>query len=142
LLHDIQEKIVYQAKHIGGIAKLQSFCETAHNVGFGWAWIDTCCIEHNNVELQESVNSMLIWYRYSALTIIYLSDIRGPGRHACLTYGVKVGRFEPESPSGDSLAKASGANESIDMDTRALELIARLRQPLCVLGLAKQRGGE
>jgi len=101
-----------------------------------------CCIEHNNVELQESVNSMLIWYRYSALTIIYLSDIRGLGRHACLTYGVKAGRFEVESPSDGSLGKASGANEAIDMDTRALELIARLRQPLCVLGLAQQRGGE
>jgi len=76
LLRDIKDKKVYEAKHIGGIAKLQSFCETARNAGFGWAWIDTCCIDqNNNVELQESVNSMFIWYRHSALTIIYLSDV-------------------------------------------------------------------
>ena len=67
---------MYEAKHIGGITKLQSFCETARNTGFGWAWIDTCCIDqNNNMVLQESVNSMFIWYRYSALTIIYLSDV-------------------------------------------------------------------
>jgi len=29
LLCDIQDKIVYEGKHIGCIAKLQSFCETA-----------------------------------------------------------------------------------------------------------------
>jgi hypothetical protein len=51
-------------------------------------------------------------------------------------------RFEPESPSGDSLAESSGANESIDLDTRALKLIAHLGQPFSVLLLAQQRGGE
>jgi hypothetical protein len=76
LLHDIQGKVVYYLNPVGGILKLQSFCTTARDMGYRWAWIDTCCIDQtNNVELQQSVNSMFIWYRHSALTIIYLSDV-------------------------------------------------------------------
>ncbi|KAG2083436.1 heterokaryon incompatibility protein-domain-containing protein [Suillus cothurnatus] len=76
LLHDIQDKVVYELDSIDSIAKLQSFCEITRDAGFLWAWIDTCCIDQtNNVELQVSVNSMFIWYRHSALTIIYLSDV-------------------------------------------------------------------
>ncbi|KAG1768815.1 hypothetical protein EDD22DRAFT_211246 [Suillus occidentalis] len=76
LLHDIQGKVIYDLDPIGGIAKLQSFCVTARDKGYRWAWIDTCCIDQtNNVELQQSVNSMFIWYHHSALTIIYLSDV-------------------------------------------------------------------
>ncbi|KAG1766148.1 hypothetical protein EDD22DRAFT_1011813 [Suillus occidentalis] len=29
----------------------------------------------NNVEREESINSMFVWYRHSALTIVYLSDV-------------------------------------------------------------------
>ncbi|KAG2337663.1 hypothetical protein BDR05DRAFT_969966 [Suillus weaverae] len=76
LLQDIQGKIVYELDPVGGITKLQSFCKTAHNLGYRWAWSDTCCIDKsNNVELQESVNSMFIWYHHSALTVVYLSDV-------------------------------------------------------------------
>ncbi|KAG2357192.1 hypothetical protein BDR07DRAFT_1612658 [Suillus spraguei] len=67
---------VYDLDPVGGIAKLKSFCETARNKGYRWAWVDTCCIDQtNNVEVQQSVNSMFIWYRHSALTIVYLSDV-------------------------------------------------------------------
>jgi len=34
-----------------------------------------CIDQNNNVELQKSLNFMFIWYRHSALTIIYLSDV-------------------------------------------------------------------
>jgi tetratricopeptide (TPR) repeat protein len=75
-LHDIQDKVVYDLEPIGGIVKLQSFCKTARDMGYLWTWIDTCCIDRtNNVEVQQSVNSMFIWYHHSALTIIYLSDV-------------------------------------------------------------------
>ncbi|KAG1786305.1 quinon protein alcohol dehydrogenase-like superfamily [Suillus plorans] len=82
-LHRIQDvvagyfqKVVYDLDPVGGIAKLQSFCKTARDKGYRWAWIDTCCIDQtNNVEVQQSVNSMFVWYRHSALTIIYLSDV-------------------------------------------------------------------
>ncbi|KAG1888606.1 heterokaryon incompatibility protein-domain-containing protein, partial [Suillus subluteus] len=75
-LHDIQGKVVYNLDPACGIPKLQSFCKTARDMGYHWTWIDTCCIDQtNNVEVQQSVNSMFIWYRHSALTIIYLSDV-------------------------------------------------------------------
>ncbi|KAG2365171.1 hypothetical protein BDR07DRAFT_1481719 [Suillus spraguei] len=76
LLHDIQGKVVYELNGLGGIAKLQSFCKVARDAGYRWAWMDTCCIDkRSNTELQESVNSMSVWYSHSALTIVYLCDV-------------------------------------------------------------------
>ncbi|KAG2747698.1 TPR-like protein, partial [Suillus brevipes Sb2] len=78
LLQDIQGKNVYgsELNSVGGMTKLRSFCKTARDAGYNWAWSDTCCIDKNiNVELQESVNSMFVWYHHSALTIVYLSDV-------------------------------------------------------------------
>ncbi|KAG0709869.1 WD40-repeat-containing domain protein [Suillus ampliporus] len=78
LLHDIQGKVVYKLKVAGGrgVVKLQSFCKIARDDGYHWAWVDTCCIDqNNNVELQKSLNSMFAWYRNSALTVVYLSDV-------------------------------------------------------------------
>ncbi|KAJ8584998.1 hypothetical protein M405DRAFT_773473 [Rhizopogon salebrosus TDB-379] len=76
LLHDIQDKVVYELEPVDGVHKLQSFCKVARDAGYRWAWSDTCCIDKsNNVELQESVNTMFVWYRHSALTIVYLSDV-------------------------------------------------------------------
>ncbi|KAG2366248.1 hypothetical protein BDR07DRAFT_1396538, partial [Suillus spraguei] len=38
--------------------------------------MDTCCIDkRNNTEVQESINSMFVWYRHSALVIVYLCDV-------------------------------------------------------------------
>ncbi|KAG0698731.1 hypothetical protein DFH29DRAFT_1071033 [Suillus ampliporus] len=76
LLHDIQDRVVYDLDPIGTMVKLQMFCEIARAAGHRWAWSDTCCIDQsNNVELQRSVNSMFVWYRNLALTIVYLSDV-------------------------------------------------------------------
>jgi len=76
LLHDIQDKDVYELDGFHGIKKLQSFCKIARDAGYHWAWMDTCCIDKkSNIELQESINSMFVWYRHSALTIVYLSDV-------------------------------------------------------------------
>ncbi|KAG2142871.1 uncharacterized protein EDB93DRAFT_1252134 [Suillus bovinus] len=76
LLHDIQNKDVRELKGFDGITKLQSFCKVARNAGYRWAWMDTCCIDKkSNTEVQESVNSMFVWYRHSALTIVYLCDV-------------------------------------------------------------------
>ncbi|KAG2346472.1 hypothetical protein BDR05DRAFT_785480 [Suillus weaverae] len=75
-LHDIQDKGVYTLNPVGTVVKLQTFCKTARGAGYRWAWSDTCCIDqNNNFELQESVNSMFVWYRHSALTIVYLADV-------------------------------------------------------------------
>ncbi|KAG1768783.1 hypothetical protein EDD22DRAFT_967192 [Suillus occidentalis] len=79
-------KVVYNLYPAGGITKLQSFCVTARNKGYRWAWVDTCCIDQtNNVEVQQSVNSMFVWYRHSALTIIYLSDVPPSSQPGALT---------------------------------------------------------
>ncbi|OJA16774.1 hypothetical protein AZE42_03304 [Rhizopogon vesiculosus] len=76
LLNSIQNEVVYRLNPAGGIGKLQSFCKVARDAGYSWAWSDTCCIDKNNiVELQEAFNSMFIWYRHSALTVVYLSDV-------------------------------------------------------------------
>ncbi|KAG2143803.1 heterokaryon incompatibility protein-domain-containing protein [Suillus bovinus] len=76
LLQDIQGKDIYKLDPISGIKKLQSFCKTAHDLGYRWAWSDTCCIDKNtDVELQASIKSMFAWYHHSALTVVYLSDV-------------------------------------------------------------------
>ncbi|KAG1746557.1 uncharacterized protein EDB91DRAFT_100354 [Suillus paluster] len=56
--------------------KVRNFCYMARNCKFDWAWIDTCCIDQSSsAEVQKSISSMFSWYRRSALTIIYLSDV-------------------------------------------------------------------
>ncbi|KAG1793003.1 heterokaryon incompatibility, partial [Suillus plorans] len=76
LLHDVQDKDVHELKGLDGIAKVQSFCKVARDAGYCWVWMDTCCIDKkSNTELQESVNSMFIWYRHSVLTIVYLCNV-------------------------------------------------------------------
>ncbi|KAG2344318.1 hypothetical protein BDR05DRAFT_962197 [Suillus weaverae] len=86
LLHEIKDKIVYKLNPVDGIAKLRSFCETARDTGYRWAWIDTCCIDqNNNAELQKSLNSMFDWYRHSALTIVYLADVPALSKSGALT---------------------------------------------------------
>lgn len=76
LLHDIADKVVYDLDPVGTMVKLQTFCKITRDAGYLWAWSDTCCInQHNNSEVQRSVNSMFVWYHNSALTIIYLSDV-------------------------------------------------------------------
>jgi len=76
LLHDIQDKVVYDLNPVGTVGKVQMFCKVARNAGYRCAWVDTCCIDqNNNFEVQRSVNSMFVWYRHSALTIVYMSDV-------------------------------------------------------------------
>ncbi|KAG2151591.1 uncharacterized protein EDB93DRAFT_1249232 [Suillus bovinus] len=85
LLHDILDRVVYDLDPVGAMVKLQTFCKTARDAGYRWAWSDTCCIDqHNNVELQRSVNSMFVWYRRSALTIVYLSDVSSSAKSGTL----------------------------------------------------------
>ncbi|KAG0699935.1 heterokaryon incompatibility protein-domain-containing protein [Suillus ampliporus] len=82
LLNDIQHNSVYDLDPVATVVKLQKFCELARDAGHRWAWSDTCCIDqNNNAEVQRSVNSMFVWYRNSALTIVYLSDVP-PSAHS------------------------------------------------------------
>ncbi|KAJ8588855.1 hypothetical protein M405DRAFT_862595 [Rhizopogon salebrosus TDB-379] len=79
----------YKLNSVDGILKLQSFCRTAPDGGHRWAWVDTCCIDQtNNAEVQEPVNSMFVWYRHSAPTIVYLSDVPPPFESGALARSV------------------------------------------------------
>ncbi|KAG2363283.1 heterokaryon incompatibility protein-domain-containing protein [Suillus spraguei] len=56
--------------------KVRNLCRKARKYKFNWAWIDTCCIDQtSSAEVQKSISSMFSWYRGSALTIVYLSDV-------------------------------------------------------------------
>jgi hypothetical protein len=89
LLHEIQSRNIYVLDPVGTIVKLQKFCEVARNAGHRWAWSDTCCIDqNNNIEVQQSVNSMFTWYHYSALTIIYLSDVPPSSKSGALANSI------------------------------------------------------
>lgn len=72
---DITQKGVYKLS-ASRFDKVRNFCRKARKHNFHWAWIDTCCIDQgSSAEVQKSISSMFSWYRGSALTIIYLSDV-------------------------------------------------------------------
>ncbi|KAI6040917.1 hypothetical protein EDC04DRAFT_2893689 [Pisolithus marmoratus] len=75
-LHDVKGTNVYGLDSTDGVVKLQRFCVLALKEEVLWAWSDTCCIDKgSSAELQEAIGSMFSWYRRSALTIVYLSDV-------------------------------------------------------------------
>ncbi|KAI6033319.1 hypothetical protein EDC04DRAFT_2571723, partial [Pisolithus marmoratus] len=79
-LRDIQGHPIYDMSPRGGVKKLQRFCAAALKQGYLWAWSDTCCIDKDSsAELQEAIGAMSGWYRRSALTIVYLADVRESG---------------------------------------------------------------
>jgi WD40 repeat protein len=89
VLHDIHGRDIYDLDPVGTVVKLQKFCKVARDAGYRWAWVDTCCIDqNNNVEVQQSVNSMFNWYHYSALTIVYLSDVIPSSKSGALANSV------------------------------------------------------
>ena len=58
-------------------AKIRNCCAYAEKNGFGWVWIDTCCIDKkSSAELTEAINSMFNWYRNAAICYVYLADVR------------------------------------------------------------------
>jgi hypothetical protein len=59
-----------------GYAKLDNGCKVAAAAGFGYLWLDTCCIDKtNNVELSEAINSMFQWYKRAGTCFAYLADV-------------------------------------------------------------------
>ena len=58
-------------------AKIRNCCAYAEENGFGWVWIDTCCIDKkSSAELTEAINSMFNWYMNAAVCYVYLADVR------------------------------------------------------------------
>ena len=59
-----------------GLNKIREFCALAAQDGFGWIWIDTCCIDkRSSAELSEAINSMYRWYKNSDVCYVYLADV-------------------------------------------------------------------
>jgi hypothetical protein len=62
--------------HKRGSVKISEFCSLPSHSGYRYAWVDTCCINKgNSSELAEAINSMYMWYKQSALCVVYLEDV-------------------------------------------------------------------
>lgn len=63
-----------------GWIKVRKFCSLALEEGYEYAWVDTCCIDKQNlVELSEAINSMFRWYAEATVCYTYLSDVLSAG---------------------------------------------------------------
>ena len=63
-------------KDFEGYHKVIGTCERALHDGFGYVWVDTCCIDKTNqVELSEAINSMFKWYQDAKVCYVLLSDL-------------------------------------------------------------------
>ena len=59
-----------------GYAKIRNFCAIALRDAYGWAWVDTCCIDKSSsADLSEAINAMFGWYQRSKMCYVYLSDV-------------------------------------------------------------------
>ncbi|OGM46481.1 ankyrin repeat-containing protein [Aspergillus bombycis] len=59
-----------------GFKKVKDCCTFARANGYGYAWIDTCCIDKtSSAELSESLNSMYRWYQEAEVCYAYLPDV-------------------------------------------------------------------
>ena len=65
------------AKEKKGFAKISKSCEHARYDGYGYVWVDTCCInKESSAELSEAINSMFRWYATSKVCYAFLSDVQ------------------------------------------------------------------
>ncbi|KAI0742481.1 heterokaryon incompatibility protein-domain-containing protein [Daedaleopsis nitida] len=61
--------------------KIRSACQLALLHGFGWLWVDTCCIDKtSSVELSEAINSMYAYYSAAPTCYAYLRDVHFSAR--------------------------------------------------------------
>ncbi|KAI1489839.1 HET-domain-containing protein [Biscogniauxia mediterranea] len=73
--YEVQEQTP-AAKQKAGWKKMINFCNKARELGFGYVWIDTCCIDkRSSADLSEDINSMYTYYRKSLACFIYLEDV-------------------------------------------------------------------
>ncbi|RWA08193.1 hypothetical protein EKO27_g6918 [Xylaria grammica] len=60
--------------------KILGACGLAQKQGLKYVWIDTCCIDKSkSAELDESINSMFLWYERSHICYAYLEDFKLTG---------------------------------------------------------------
>ncbi|KAF8134377.1 hypothetical protein EV363DRAFT_1139338, partial [Boletus edulis] len=115
-------------------SKLHNFCKVVRVLEFRWAWSDICCVNQLDKGVQqESLVAMFKWYRGSSLTIVHLlgviSDSQEIGcRKEHLEHAWK-GLMLIHPWISPLLEEFSCSIAQIDLATRALRLVVRLRQP-------------
>ncbi|KAK0626098.1 heterokaryon incompatibility protein-domain-containing protein [Immersiella caudata] len=73
-LQDLRDPAQRTAKQ--GFQKIQRTCALAARNGFGFTWVDTCCIDKQaSAELSEAINSMFRWYEKASVCYAFLSDL-------------------------------------------------------------------
>jgi hypothetical protein len=64
------------ARKMPGYSKIEGCCVQAHEDGYHYVWIDTCCInKSSSSELSEAINSMFMWYKKAQICYAYLDDV-------------------------------------------------------------------
>ncbi|KAH8685833.1 heterokaryon incompatibility protein-domain-containing protein [Tricladium varicosporioides] len=59
-----------------GYRKIELSCNAAASDGFGFIWIDTCCIDKtSSSELTEAINSMFRWYEQAEVCYVFMEDV-------------------------------------------------------------------
>jgi hypothetical protein len=59
-----------------GFEKLEFCAEQANHDGLHYFWVDTCCINKQDLnELTTAINSMFRWYQNASRCYVYLSDV-------------------------------------------------------------------
>ena len=59
-----------------GYRKIKLSCNAASSDGFGFIWIDTCCIDKtSSSELSEAINSMFRWYEQAEVCYVFMEDV-------------------------------------------------------------------
>ena len=80
LFHEIQ-KPSESIREKSGFKKIAHFCDLARSYQYGYAWVDTACIDKSSsAGLSEAINSMYKWYGHAGLCISYLGDVSGIGQ--------------------------------------------------------------
>jgi hypothetical protein len=64
-----------------GYSKIKNCAKQAIADGWGYIWVDTCCIDKtSSAELSEAINSMYQWYNKAEVCYAYLADVPSEGR--------------------------------------------------------------
>lgn len=67
---------VYRLPDMPMNQKLRNFCAKVTELGYRWAWSDTCCIDKSeDAILNRSLRSMYKWYEASDATLVFLGDV-------------------------------------------------------------------
>ncbi|KAF2623299.1 kinesin light chain 1 [Macroventuria anomochaeta] len=70
------ELVAGTGKEKTGYDKIRFCGERAAEDGFGYFWVDTCCINKSTSdELSTAINSMFRWYQRASKCYVYLSDV-------------------------------------------------------------------